>query len=478
MERPEAPKEGAMALRNTVVGSVLAGTLVALAACGGGGGASTSVSEGTGEVSGVITGFGSVYVNGVRYQTDGATIRVEGQPADERALRVGMVVFLQGRKNGDGTGVADLVEFDDELEGVVTASGIGDDGTGTLAVMGQTVIVVADTLFESDVAGIDAPTQIVGGNVVEVSGFSDGAGTVFATRLEVKQAQHTPGDELELKGVVTDLDTSAFIFRVGDLVVDYSAALEVPGSLSDGLYVEVKGDQTPVGTPLTLAATRVELVRNGRFGLRGEEGEEVEIEGIVTSVEGLPASFQLNGQSVLLGALDDDDDEIDLDQIRLNARVEVEGRFGADGVLIAHEVELEDEGDTELEIASALEGVDADTGRITLMGQTVQVTGRTRLKDDRDNEHYFNIGDLRVGDFIEVCAIRVNGGLVARKLEREDDDIDTLEGVVESVSGDQIMIAGIEVAIGELEVPSVGDEVEVKGLWANGILTADTLQFH
>ena len=81
----------------------------ALSACGGSSDSSTpdnntggdnTGGDNTGSTTtvvteGVITGFGSVYVNGQRYGSDNAAIAVGNSPAaDEAQLRVGMVVTV------------------------------------------------------------------------------------------------------------------------------------------------------------------------------------------------------------------------------------------------------------------------------------------------------------------------------------------------------------------------------------------------
>ncbi|HXG29534.1 MAG TPA: hypothetical protein VNJ47_11890, partial [Nevskiales bacterium] len=65
-----------------------------LAGCGGieGTGSPQAGVEGTGFSEGTVSGFGSVYVNGIRFATDRADIVVDGTPAAEDALRVGMVL--------------------------------------------------------------------------------------------------------------------------------------------------------------------------------------------------------------------------------------------------------------------------------------------------------------------------------------------------------------------------------------------------
>ena len=111
-----------------------------LTSCGGGGGSSPEIVaggadgsgdsgdtgdavagiSGSGKAIGVITQFGSIFVNGVEYDTTEAVIIVNGAVATEDDLGVGMVVFIQGTVNEDGvTGVAEVVIVDDNLKGPI-----------------------------------------------------------------------------------------------------------------------------------------------------------------------------------------------------------------------------------------------------------------------------------------------------------------------------------------------------------------------
>ena len=107
-----------------VASSGLAFLLTALAGCGGSGG---SDAPGTGPTAsnqttvGQITGFGSIYVNGIEFDTAGASYEVDDAVASgDDALAVGMVVKVEGSVNADGlTGTAFSVSYDDDIEGVV-----------------------------------------------------------------------------------------------------------------------------------------------------------------------------------------------------------------------------------------------------------------------------------------------------------------------------------------------------------------------
>ena len=403
--------------------------IIGLSACGGGGSSTgataSSVSVGT------ITGFGSIFVNGVEYETDDARITIDGSPATEADLSVGMVAALEGSANGL-TGVALNIDVSDELEGIVQSNSIPPAGnSGTMVVMGQTVTVDANTLFESKVAGVTSVDQVGAGNIVEISGYSDGNGSVFATRIEVKAADlatylidHPNG--VEVKALVSNLDTGAQTFDLGALPVNYAGAIvDNDVSLVDGLYVEVKSVTGIDGTG-TLVASKVELEEDGDKGYHGEEDEDFEIKGIIsTAYDG--TGFGMDGTYVIVNDSTELEDGNTSDLL-VGVMVEVEGVFNADGNLVADEVEFEDEGDTELEsTVTNIEATGINSGTVTLQDSSViTVTTSTIMKDSRDDgmipDPRFNLQALAIGDFVEVHAFTdaTTGDLVAVKLERDD----------------------------------------------------------
>ena len=52
-------------------------------------------------VSGAITGFGSVIVNGVHYETDSAEVYINGELSSEEALSIGDFITLFANENDD-----------------------------------------------------------------------------------------------------------------------------------------------------------------------------------------------------------------------------------------------------------------------------------------------------------------------------------------------------------------------------------------
>lgn len=424
-----------MKLKKFILNAAMLGGFGLLAACGGGGGGTTAAGPDGSSVSrGTITGFGSVYVNGTRYSTDGARITVDDEDASESDLEVGMVVTVHGRKDADGAnGQAERIDYDDELEGIVISNDIAAGATtGALNIMGQIVNVSATTVFESKVAGIDGVDQIVSGNIVEVSGHADGQGTIEATRIEVKAADLATylasRDTIEVKGTVGNLDTETF--TIGQLTVNYAGAVldDLPNGLANGLYVEVKS-VAGLNDAGQLVASKVELENDGDKEHRGEDGDEFELEGVISQdLDG--DVLEVNGQTVLLTEGTELED-VSREQLLSGLRVEVEGRFNEDGDLVAAKIEAEDdEHEVENEIKGVIETIDAtdvNSGLITLMdGSKIRVTNETIMKDERDEgmipEHGFNLSLLATNDYIEVDGKldADSGEFIAAKLERED----------------------------------------------------------
>lgn len=290
---------------------------------------------GTGISSGPITGFGSIVVNGVKYDIEQATLIRNGQPASgQNEYRIGEYVIVKGQINPDGvTGKASEVAFSNELEGTVTH--VSTDGV-TVGIMGQVIRVNALTVFH----GFTLLAELMIGNVVEVSGVRDGQDVLVATSITLKQTNYVPGATLEVKGIIRQLDVLNKTFQMGGVTVDYSQALlEDFGAvaLANDQYVEVKTLQPLQGSKLQ--ASKVELEDDHD---RLDTGVEVELEGVVTRFVSI-ADFSVNRQAVVTTANTEFEDGA-ASALRLNALVEVEGQINAQGVLVADEVSLKDFG--------------------------------------------------------------------------------------------------------------------------------------
>ncbi|HEY9050775.1 MAG TPA: DUF5666 domain-containing protein [Gammaproteobacteria bacterium] len=394
--------------------TLLAASIAMLSACGGGGSSSTAD---TGTTVGVVTGFGSIYVNGVEYETDGASISIDGVSSLETSLGVGDVVVLRGSVNADGiTGTATSVVCSDELEGyVLDVSGLGIDGTGTMNVMGQTVTVTADTVFDSDTRA--SVSDLVANDIVEVHGFPDGNGNILATRIETKN-----GDEdVEVKGLVSSLDTTAMTFMIGGLTVDYSAASEWPLNITNGMYVEAKTESALNGT--TMNASKVEIEDDGDMDIDGDEGEDMKVQGLVSDVTA--TSFRFNGQLVEFASIELDDD-FDLASLTNGMMITVEGYIDGNGNFVVKEIEDEHESEHEADGYVMSKTENTITIMVGSSEMTFTITNKTRMIDDQDDGmvplHYFSLADVAISEYVEIeyYVDDASSTNIATELERED----------------------------------------------------------
>jgi hypothetical protein len=420
-------------------GWIAACTALLVAGCGGGGGGgggggdTGGIDRGGITTSGTITGFGSVHVNGVRYQTTGATFTIDDQPGAESALRVGQVVTITGTLDSNGTtGTATSVVFDDEVEGAVQSI---DVGASRLVVLGRIVNVSPSTSFDDSIVPRTLEGLLVGDRI-EVSGFVAADGSVDATRIERKSAQATS----EVKGFVAGLDTVNRRFTLGSLTVSYATAqlADFPGGQPvAGDLVEAVGALDGAGV---FVATRVEKESDD---LDGRTDDRAEIEGLVTRFVSA-ADFSVAGQRVTTtgGTVYEGGTAASL---VLDANVEVEGRFDAAGTVVASKVQFRRESEAEFEGRAEVVNVSGNT--FVVLGTTFRVDALTRFEDHSDLEiAQFSLANIAVGDFLEVDAYRDGANYVAIKVERDDTSNEAqVEGIAQNVSPPSMTVAGVAV---------------------------------
>jgi Domain of unknown function (DUF4214)/Domain of unknown function (DUF5666) len=436
----------------------------------------------SGEVksTGTIDGFGSVFVNGIEFETDEAEITLDGKPSSEDALRLGMVVTVEGTVNDDGeTGTARRVIFDDELQGPVTAIEEGADGDSLLLTILELKVIVERTGTVFDDVTFDS---LAVGDVLEVSGFLDEENRLRATRVEGKSGDDAL--EVEFKGIVTGLAGTEFM--LGAYVVDFSGAnlAEVPGgTLAEGMFVEVHGSIADG----VIIADRIE--EEDEIAGRFDDDDEVRVHGTVTNFVSI-SMFEVNGVTVDgSGALLRPSDLV----VANGAVVQVEGDWVAE-TLLARKIEARR---GRVEIEASVESIDAEAGTLTLQLAggtiTIVVDDRTMIDDDTDEDDKLTMDDIAVADFLEVEAIQNGKALVATHIDRDDVDDDVLQATVSAfVPGESITLLGITYSINGTEFESragrtlsaeeffnalqVGDLVKVKDkIPADGI--ADEAEF-
>lgn len=390
------PSPTAMLSLAAVLALLLLATV--LPGCGGvdSGGTGQTVESPT-TSSGRVSGLGSVILNGVRFDDSQATVLDDdgvAHPASD--LRLGMVVEVQGRLRGNSAqGTASQIQFGHEIAGPVESV----DAPGSqLVVLGQTVQVDVDTLFDGYAAGL---ADVLAGQLVAVHGFYDpGAGRYTATRIERRTslAQYT------LRGRISGLQGPPVRnFFIGAALIDY-AGVASPPTLANGLSVRVSLSTTQVSGRWVASSVHTSQ-RNF------PENNEAELEGYVSGfvssanflVAGVPVDASRAGVSVRHGTLADLADGV---------RVEVEG-FVQGGVLVASVVDFKRGGQQEFELHGPIESVDLGARTLVLRGVTVAWDGSTQFAAGTEAE-------LVVGAPLDVRGAPAGGvRLLARSIRFE-----------------------------------------------------------
>ncbi len=466
-----------------------------LTACGGGGSGSTGTAASSSISSvGTITGFGSIYVNGIEFETDGSSYRVDDEDKfDDSSLAVGMKVKVEGSVNDDGlTGTASRVLYDDDVEGPIDAGSLTvlDANTMTFTILGLSIRADATRTVYDDGASFDTLAE---GQELEISGYFDG-NQIVASRIE---KQNDLDNEFELKGTVANYDGSTVTLTLqngvsaGPYTVSGMAELDIPAD-PVGSFVEIK----LVDQGGSLLAIKIETDDDD---LLDDEDEDVSIRGILEDDGN--GGFLVNGVSFSVSDSTEYEPESLESNLASGMEVKVEGDMQGD-VLIADEVETED-GDIEIKARVInVESGDAKNGTVTVdlgNGQSlsVQTDNSTQFEDDSasdtNDDDSFNLDELAIGgDYVEIEAYQSDAGqLVATGIKREDAGQDTiLEAPVDDFDANvSVTLLGITYSVDggtsyELnDVPSdatnffttlnVNDSVKVKDIQPDG--TAEEL---
>lgn len=432
-------------LMKATLSTAIALTIAGCGSSGGGGGGSTAGIGGSGFVSsGSVSGFGSVFVNGVEFETDSATFDVDGAPGTQDDLAIGMVVKVHGSINDDGeTGTATSISFDDEIQGPVSSvTEVGNDGVKLLVeVLGVTIIIDSgSTTFDVDssLAGtpFDFDTITVSGinNNVEVSGFFDSNGDLQATRIELKDIVFDTSSVVEIEGVITNyVDDSNFQIEGNPgITVDASAPAtfdNLPNGLEDGQLVEVVGTLDAGLT--TLTASQVEGEDNSVA-----DTDEFEIEGIITDYVS-DSNFKIGDIVVDASGATFEPFALSLEN---DIRIEAEGKV-VNGVLIASEIELEG-GDLKVHAKVSAINLGANSFEVVpnpLTGEAITVTVEigTQIEDDVSGLEELTLLNIAVDNFVEVRGFDDgSGGIAATEVAIKDPGDVLVRGEATAATGD------------------------------------------
>ncbi|MBY6187508.1 hypothetical protein KUV89_12830 [Marinobacter hydrocarbonoclasticus] len=320
-----------------------------------------------------------LYVNDVKIPAANAEVEIDDQPAQLADLKPGMVLDI----DTDGFRAVE-VDYDTLLKGPVS-----EVSASSLVVAGQNVMSAQASQFQVN-------------DYVAVSGHYQGAG-IQASFIE-------PTDDLgivEVEGQLTNLDTTAKLFNLGELTVNYAQAA-LDGRLSNGAWVEVEGTLNK----LSISATEVEVEPAPGF----DNDDSVELVGTISWLNYDNSLMTLNQQwQVAIDNQTEFDDSESRAQLALGQQVEVDGLWQVEHNRIrATEIDIEDNDgdDAQRPNSFQVEGTaQYSNGTLTINGIELTLTPNTQFEDGLNdatlNGSYVQLEGYAQGDQFLVMEVEM-----------------------------------------------------------------------
>ena len=380
----------------------IAGAVAEIAGCGGGGTDFAGLSSGgTGSfTSGTITGFGSIIVNGIRYNNDTASVRSSDDAVSSNpALQLGMVVNIEGSAvtpastaTGLPTATAYRITHGSEWIGPVS-----NRSSATFQILGHTVDILFTTFFGG---AIQQFSDLTDAHFVEVYGYVDPVdGHIQASRIDVTTAR--PG-AYKLSGAIANINQTANTAVLGSTFLTWSASSVLPTGVASGDFVRVV--LNPISVGFVWTASRIQLLSSPLSTLSADHDYEAEVHGSITAYQS-NARFFVNGIPVNASTA-----EV-RGTLAAGVHVEVEGSIRS-GQLIATKVTVKTATQVEtqeFEFYGVVSNVTAQN--FVVRGETFYFDGNT------SNSHLLTRNQL---PSVEVKALRTNGRWQAIEIDLED----------------------------------------------------------
>jgi len=358
---------------------------VLMTGCGGGGSGQSASLPGTGGTGavlsqGTISGFGSVIVNGTKFNDQQAIISMDGSQVLSTDLRLGMVVEIQAQRSADRTvGTASSIEVWTQARGAISAV-----VTGGFQVSGMTILCDAATALE----GFSTLADITLGDTVNVWALQNlaNASQWLATRV----AKVASGGPNVSTGYVQVSGTNLIVNGI-TLLGAMATELHI------GTLVRVQGQ---LSSPTVMQLT---TLRTTTIGNVGQEGSNVELEACITEITDT-THFKIGTTAVDTSTL-----ATQLTgQLNLGDRVEVYGIWRS-GILVASSVTVE----TEQEAQSA-----EITGTVSTITDLANFIVRGEICDG--SHAIFSHGtssDLKLGALVQIKGSRSGSTLIADSVD-------------------------------------------------------------
>ncbi len=355
--------------------------------------------EGTGRMAlgaehliayGPISRFGSIYVNGIKYEIDQAHVEfVHNQAINQ--LSIGMMVKIQAdwTSQSDRTFNAQKVWFDQQLKGPVTDVITTSFGT-QLNILGTRVKINDDTVLENLVL-----KNLKVGHVLAVSGIQEEDNSLLATHIALRSLVLNAKQLIEIESKALSIDVAQQRVFINDIQISTHDAKWINSSLSTlntGDTIEVVGRYNSNNHQVNAASI---TVKKPNLNL---------VNGNKLSVDGVISLFQSNSNFYLSGQRSDASEAEFLSSISSlsnRIRVKANGRINEDNVFIIRTIEIIQP--TNASIRAPVNSVNSDSGEISILGVTGKTKSGTLYQSKLTSANkYFNINDISPGDWVEL----------------------------------------------------------------------------
>ena len=394
---------------------------------------------------GAVSKFGSVYVNGIHFNTDSARFYRDGVEIAEETLKQGMVVYVEGTRGASSDeATADEVHFDYLLQGRIERISTLKSNERQIHMLGHKVVLSEDAMLAIDL--FDALKE---GDVIAVSGLTEDESTIVATRIE-RIENNNPFETVI--GHISQYSKSEAVIKINSMTVSISGAdMRADREIAVGDLVKIEGfvndDQIMIANELRLIKSRV---------LKNDKGRKhtVSNEGFIDHIDE-NGGFTLDGVKVktegayLLGR-----NAFDLMK---GDRVSVTGTFNNSGELIAKSLYVHARSENYL--SGEVSDIDIKKSTITVSGVAFKVSKFTRFEDwgSRRNR-YFGLNDIREGDLLDVFIRHETTTSYALTIRRKPEQPEfehklNVKGSIANVDFDQntLTIAGITVDLSQVD---------------------------
>ncbi len=458
------------------ISSVIIALSTALTACGGGSNNNDvntinnqpqTSTDNPVTSKGIITGFGSVFINGVRFETENSRIISEDDgslisqnPSDaelQDLLGLGQVITVSGSQSDSNNGIANTISIDNELLGQVSSV---SPTTASFVVLGQTVSVTPNTIIDDSiieaVRGTEIPNDLPFsslseslaqllplGMTVEISGLPSQNGFV-ATRIEDVDNQASTGlttntpVSVEVKGIISGLTSSQF--DINGLVVIYdSSDLDSEDFsnkvIANGQFVEVHGS---VISSNMIEATRIEIENQFSDDNFLNTQDNIRISDIAISNNGVSLTTRLGlnitptSGTRLEDDTIDDDDNLSVIAFLSNVsgnRIEARG-FSLNNNPVWTRLEIEDDSGLDCRLRGPVSNISGNANDFSFKIQGVLIDTSQVQNNNFEGANNLSIGrsaffnNLSNGHIIQATSDNngngcTNGQLTAREVEFE-----------------------------------------------------------